>query len=155
MWYCLYCCHCQCESSFKETCTSFFRVFSLPLYPYPLMSRNARNDEVGEIVKIANKALHCLAGEIDNFANFATNQQVNANNKKRRPPLRVSNMANLTNMVHFANKVNLANVANSLTSPATNKSMQMTRQDGPFANGKHCEFYERDRICQICQQARV
>ena len=51
-------------------------------------------------------------------------------------------MANLTNMVNFANKVNLANVANSPKSPATNKSMQMTRQEGPFASGKHGEFYE-------------
>ena len=116
------------------------------------MSRNARHDEVGEIVKIANKAFHCLAGDFDNFANFASNQQVNANNKTRRHPLRVSNMANLTNMVNFANKVNLANLANSPTSPATNKSVEMTRQEGPFANGKQGEFYECDKICQ---QARV
>ena len=111
------------------------------------MSRNARNDE---IVKIANKPLHCLAGDFDNFANFASNQQVNANNKTRRPPLQVSNMANFTNMVNFANKVNLANVANSPTSPATNKSMEMTRQEGPFANGKQGEFYE----CK-CECAKI
>ena len=61
-------------------------------------------------------------------------------------------MANLTNMINFVNKVNLANVANS---PLTNKSMEMTRQEGPFANGKQGEFYEYDKICQICQQARV
>ena len=64
-------------------------------------------------------------------------------------------MANLTNMINFVNKVNLANVANSPTSPVTNKSMEMTRQEGPFANGKQGEFYECDKFCQICQQARV
>ena len=96
------------------------------------MSRNARKDEVDEVVKIANKALHCLAADFDNFANFASKQQVNANIKTGEPPLRVSNMANLTNMVNFANKINLANVAKSLTSPATNKSMQMTKQEGPL-----------------------
>ena len=68
-----------------------------------------RNDEVGEMVKIANKALNCLAfasnqqlnasgkyGELDEngkfgeygefgkcgkFTNFASNQRVDANNK--------------------------------------------------------------------------
>ena len=40
----------------------------------------ARNNGVGEMVKIANKALHCFTGD---FANFASNQQLNANNKTR------------------------------------------------------------------------
>ena len=64
-------------------------------------------------------------------------------------------MANLTNTVNFANKVNLANVADSPMSPATNKSMQMTRQEGPFANGKQGEFYECDKTCQICQECSL
>ena len=77
LWYCLYCCHCQCESSFKLrklARLSFVRLAFLFTYLYPLMSRNARQDEVGKIVKIANKAFHCLAGDFDNFANFASNQ---------------------------------------------------------------------------------
>ena len=86
VWYCLHCCHCQRKSSFKETCTPFFRLFSLPLYPYPLMSRNARNDEVGEIVKTANNLCIALLGIL----------------------------------------------TISPTSPATNKSMQITTREGPL-----------------------
>ena len=108
--------------------------------------------KLAKLSKLPTRLFIALPSDFDNFANFASNQQVNANNKTRRPPLRVSNMANLTNMVNFANKVNLAN---SPTSPATNKSVEMTRQEGPFANGKQGEFYECDKICQICQQARV
>ena len=43
------------------------------------MSKNARNNEFGDIVKWANKAMQSLDGNFDNFANFASNQQVNAN----------------------------------------------------------------------------
>jgi len=71
--------------SMKLTRLSFVCLACLSLYPYPLMSKNARLDEVSEIVKIGNKALHFLVGDFDNFANFASNQQVNANDKTRGP----------------------------------------------------------------------
>ena len=55
---------------------------------------------LGEIVKIANKAMQSLVGDFDNFTNFTSNQQVNANDKTRGPPLQLANMANLTNVTN-------------------------------------------------------
>ena len=60
----------------------------------------ARNNEVGEMVKIANEALHCLAGDFDNFV---SNQRLNANNKTRGPRLQAANVANLSKRVNLAN----------------------------------------------------
>ena len=97
----------------------------------------ARNNEDGETVKIASKALHCLTGDFDNFS---SNQRLNANNKTRGPHLQAANMASLMKMADLANMVNLANVANSPTSPATFKSMQMTSQMKKHIN---CEFQQQ------------
>ena len=80
------------------------------------------------MVKIANKALHCLAGDFDNFA---SNHRLNANDKTTEPHLQAANIANWTKML------NLANVA---TSPATSRSLQMRRQMRKHSN---CEFQQQ------------
>ena len=68
------------------------------------MPENARKNEFGEIVKMANKAAQSLVGILTFLPTSpATNKSMQMTSG---PPLQVPNMANLTNAVTLVDVVN-------------------------------------------------